>query len=353
MLDLPRMERISLSARPKGQLSVANTAMAFNFHVMPGIEMVVEGLENVPDEPVIFALNHTDRYNYWPFQYSLYRKLDRFTASWVKAKYYESAFVGWFMEQMNSIPTVQRGYLIVRDFIEAVGRKPNDAEYAALKTLFFDVEALVEKFDASHSIDPEPLTALAQRAVQGGVPKELFAKARNMLGRPFAPSTEGVSSEYALSLLAVHRRMMQRFIDLHGEAIGKRLDLLIFPQGTRSIRLSRGHIGISEVALHFRRKIVPVGCNGSDKVYPGGSPWAKKGRIVFRFGKPINETTYAQFDVPGKFEPFSTKAERDFRPQFQGLADVVMDRINELVDEPYKFSDEKVSDGVRGADRFV
>ena len=42
----------------------------------------------MPDEPVIFAMNHTDRYNYVPFQYGLWQEKDRFTATWVKGKYY-------------------------------------------------------------------------------------------------------------------------------------------------------------------------------------------------------------------------------------------------------------------------
>ena len=49
--------------------------------------------------PVIYAMNHTDNFNYWPFQYSLHCAFQRYTATWVKGKNYEgtisSAFMRW------------------------------------------------------------------------------------------------------------------------------------------------------------------------------------------------------------------------------------------------------------------
>ena len=83
-----------------------------NYGLIPGVKIDFEDFEEVPPEPVIFAMNHTDRYNYFPFQYTLWRIANRFTATWVKGKYYESRFVGGFMESMNQLPTVSRGYII-------------------------------------------------------------------------------------------------------------------------------------------------------------------------------------------------------------------------------------------------
>ena len=44
--------------------------------------------------------------------------------------------------------------------------------------------------------------------------------------------------------------------------------LLIYPQGTRSVRLTRGRPGVGQIALHFDLPILPVGCSGGDDATP-------------------------------------------------------------------------------------
>jgi len=326
MLDLPRMERIRLTARPRVQRVIAWSLLAPNYELPPRVRIDLEHVDRLPDHPVVFAMNHTDRYNYWPFQYKLWRQLSRFTATWVKGKYYQSSFVGKFMELTNNIPTVSRGYLISRDFLNTMERAPSDEEYQTLRAMVNGEQA-----DASQ------------------VPQEILQKPRDMLGRPFDPSKEA----YAAAVDQLFRAMMRRFVELNAEAFDKDLDVLVFPQGTRSIRLSRGHGGLAQIALKFRRTIVPVGCSGSDVCYPGGSPVARRGHIVYRLGHPISYEAMAPFHPPRDFAPFTPEAEEEHRECFQGLVDLVMDRINDLVDEPYKFGDASSSGGVRSTARFV
>jgi len=325
------MNRIRLSARPRGQRLVARAVLGPNY-TLAGTDIVFENEERIPAEPVIFALNHTDRYNYWPFQYGLWRDHGRFTATWVKGKYYENAFVGGFMELMNNLPTVSRGYIITRDFLTTLGRRPTDAEYATLRS----------RVDAEAHGDPPP-------ADDGAAPRELFERPRSILGYAFDPNRES----YAAAICHVFRTMMGRFVELHEEAFTKGLDILVFPQGTRSIRLSKGHIGMAQVALQYRKTIVPVGCSGSDHVYPGSNPFAKGGKITYRFGVPIPYAEMAPFHPPEPFTPFDLADERKHRERFQGLTDLVMERIDRLVDPPYRFADDDSSGGVTGSDRFV
>ena len=292
----------------------------------------LEHEERIPGEPVIFALNHTDRYNYWPFQYALWRRHGRFTATWVKGKYYENPFVGGFMERMNNLPTVSRGYIITKDFTLTLGRRPTDEEYASLR----------RRVDAEARGEPAP-DGLAP------VPEGLLTEPRSILGRPFDPSRE----RYAEAICAVFTTMMGRFVELHEEAFAKGLDILIFPQGTRSIRLSRGHIGMAQVALRYQKTIVPVGCSGSDRVYPGSSPVAKAGKITYRFGVPIPYAEMTPFHIHEPFTPFDAADEARHRERFQGLTDLVMDRIDALVDEPYRFGEDGESEGVSGSERFI
>lgn len=334
MLDLPRLERVRLSARPLGQRVVAWTYLWPNYVWPPRVEVVFEGTEHIPNEPVIFAMNHTDRFNYWPFQYFHYKRHDRFTATWVKGKYYERPLMAFGMEKTNNIPTMSRGYVITRDFVSTLGRRPDDAEYAYLRRL---VDAQAGLADPS-SVPPCP-TGL----------ERLFETPRDLLGRLFEPAHE----TYAEAVDALFRAMTARFVALNAEAFDLGLDLLVFPQGTRSKRLSRGRIGLSQIALAFERTVVPVGCSGSDRCYPGNSGWAKPGKITYRFGAPLRYSDVPELHTPEPFVPFTAEAERTHRERFQAYADRVMARIEPLVDPEYRFAPDGESEGVVGSERFI
>lgn len=331
MLDLPRINRIELNDRPRVQRFIGWVFLTPNYGLPPRVRIDFENFERVPKEPVIYAMNHTDRYNYWPFQYHLWRAADRYTATWVKGKYYENKFLGQFMELTNNIPTVSRGYLITKDFNVALQRAPSNDEYRVLRD-----------WVNAASLDTEAKLA-------GEVPKPLLEQARNPLGRAFEPTKES----YADYINDLFRSMMKRFVELNAEAFDKGLDVLIFPQGTRSKHLSKGHIGLSEIALKFKRTVVPVGCNGTDRLYPGGSPVAKGGDVVYRFGEPLHYDDMKEFHIDEDYAPFTAAAEEKHREKFQGLADVIMDRINPLLDSEYQYSTDHESEGVEGTSRFV
>jgi 1-acyl-sn-glycerol-3-phosphate acyltransferase len=326
MLDLPRMRRIRLSARPRVQRLIGRAVLTPNYLLPPRVHIDVEGRELVPPEPVIYAMNHTDRYNYWPFQWWLWRAQGRYTATWVKGKYYESRFTGRFMELTNNIPAPSRGYVITKDFARTMQRTPDEAEYRAMRQL----------------CDGAPHSA-------GALPEAISSRARDMLGRRFDPARE----TYADAVRGLMAEMTARFVELNAECFDKGLDLLIFPQGTRSIRLSQGHIGLAQAALRFRRPIVPVGCSGSDRVYPGGNPFARAGRITYRIGAPITVAELEHHALPAGVDPFEAGEVPAHRARMQSLVDEVMARINQLVDPEYRFADDRASDGVRNADRFL
>lgn len=332
MLDLQRMQRVHLTASPKGQRVVGMGLLAPNYELPPRVRIELEG--RPPDEPVIFAMNHTDRYNYWPFQYALWRRLHRFTATWVKGKYYENPAVGKFMELMNNIPTVSRGYLISRDFVSTCERRPEPTEYETLRNAV-DAQAYGTPWDDA--------------ALRRAVPAPIVDRPRDMLGRAFDPHQES----YPQAVDRLFRTMMHRFTQLNHDAFGKGLDLIVFPEGTRSKRLARGRPGLAHIALAFKRTIVPVGCNGSDRVYPGSSPVARGGHIVYRIGDPIRYEDMAPYHVPEHFEPFTPEAEHQYGTNFQGLVDHVMGRINELLDPTYQRDEHGQSTGVQGSARFL
>ena len=334
MLDLPRLKRIRLMKRPIGQVFFGHTVLWPNYTFLPGVDIQLEGIEKIPNEPVIYAMNHTDRFNYFPFMYKMWKLKERYITVWVKGKYYESPIVGTFMELTSNLPTTSRGYIITKDFTLTIGRRPTGAEYEALRAL---VNKQATPGEESSSVDVSK------------IPRELFDTPRNILGLDFDPR----DCSYAVGINRVFTAMMAEFVRLNERSFELGLDLLVFPQGTRSIRLPRGRIGMMEIALRYKKTIVPIGCNGCDLVYTGSLPIGKAGAIVYRIGDPIPYEELSEFHIDQDYAPFSAEAEHRYRDKFQGAVDLVMDRINELLDPEYQFSDDLKSTGVRGTSRFI
>jgi 1-acyl-sn-glycerol-3-phosphate acyltransferase len=320
MLTLERLRKVRLHTRSLGQKMVANLGLVWDYRLPRRTRIDLEGVENLPDEPVIFAMNHTDRYNYWPFQYATYRRGLPMTVTWVKGKYYENALMGWFMDHCNNIPVPSKGYLITVQMRQATGTVPDGDSYRALRTLM-DTGALPDS-----------------------VPDDV---------RSFLDS-QGGPDAWRAEVDALFAQMMVEVVKLNRQALDIGCNLIIFPQGTRSIRLSKGRIGLAQLAQHLGATIVPVGCNGSDGVYPGGSPFAKGGHIVYRIGKPlpVDHPELAPHRIQTPFQPFTAEADAH-RPAFEAITQVVMDRINDLLDPQYQYADDAASDGVQGAKRFV
>ncbi len=326
MLDLERIKRIRLYRRPPGQFVLANAVLAFDYRIPHPTRIILEGAENVPkDRGIFFAMNHTDRYNYWPFQYQLYRQGLGFTATWVKGKYFENRWLARFMEWTSNIPLPSRGYIIASRFRLATGRPPDESEYRLLRDLV----------DSRRSID-EPLPDSASAAV------------RELLGRDPAAFLTDFDQLFDAMIREVIRLNRKAIIDLH-------LNVLVFPQGTRSKRLLPGHTGMMQVAQHLGAAIVPVGCNGSDRAYPGNSPLSKGGRLVYRIGKPLelDGPELAQWRVPASAQPLSHAASREHGAAYKAATAVVMAAINELLDDEYRFADDDSGDAVRGMNRFL
>ena len=315
MLDLARLENQRLRATPWGQLAFAQY-LRFSYRFPRRTEIVIEGTEHLdPERRYIVAMNHTDRYNFWPFQFGLYSRRLGFTTVWVKGKYYENRLIGGFMDAMGSIPMPSRGYVIATEYRRVVGRAPENDEYRALRSLA----------DGGPAEDSEALARL-------GDPQAFFQRFDDL-----------------------YDRMIAQVMRLHEEAVTNGLHVLVFPQGTRSKRLSRGHIGLAQVAQHLDLDVVPVGCNGCDRAYPGNSPFAKGGRIVYRIGEPlrVDGPALGPHRVTVPFRPFSTQALADHGEAFRAATDVVMDHINALLDPEYRYSEDQSSDGVSGMRRFV
>lgn len=323
MLTLERIQQIQLTPRPLAQRMLAALLIHVDYRIPRRTEIVVEGLEHVLGTgPAFLAMNHTDRYNYWPFQCHLHLH-GRYTTTWVKGKYYDSAPMGRFMDLMSNIPLASRGYVIATAWKQAAMGPLGGEAYRTLRDV----------------VDGRAPVATALE--QGGA-TERFVRAHGGQG-------------FGEQMQARFGRLMREVMRLNQQALDIGLNVLVFPQGTRSIRLSRGHTGLMQVAQHLGAPIIPIGCSGSDKLYPGDLPFSKGGRVVYRCGPPLqlDGPELGAHRVRAPFTPLTRAATAEHGEAFQAATDVVMDHIDALLDPPYRYAADRASDGVSGVDRFV
>ncbi len=288
---------------------------------LKNLKIEIEGLNNIPDHPVIFAMNHTDRYNYWPFMFKLWQLYQKglikypYITVWVKGKYFENKFIASFMRLSGTIPVPSKGYLVVKDFVTMFKSKKalNDE---ALKYLLDYVKG--EKNEEDLKRLDEKLYEFVKKPHGGYDPKK-YKNYREYIGK-------------------VHIDMMKRVLELNRDAIfNKKLNLLVFPEGRRSKRLTRGKPGLAQVSLALDVPVVPVGCNGSDKAYTGNLPFPKSNRaIVYRVGKPIEFKKIAEeFNIKEKFVPFTPQSKK-LQEIFEKTTDIIMEKIYNLLDDEYR-----------------
>jgi len=316
VIDERHLRDVRLSAHPRGQIIVGTLLLRLNYNLPPRTRIRIEGLENLPPaRRVIFALNHTDRYNYWPFQYQMWRTGGLpYTVTWVKAKYYRHPLMRFFFDACNNIPLPSRGYLVLEDARQLLGRVLHDDEYRTLRDL-------ADGRRAQSSVDLDAGAAL----------RRVLTEKR----RDFDPGGE----TYADFIGRWNDRLMELVEHRTVEALFEHgCNVIVFPQGTRSIRLLPGHTGLAQFALRHDVPVVPVGSNGSERVYPSSSPWASGGTILYRVGKPMTTADQlADCRIAEPYAPFTRSADRH-QAAFERATQRITAAIDELLDEPYRMA---------------
>ena len=304
MIDEKHLDNIRLSSAPIGQRIMAYLVLGPNYHIFQHVEIRLENVERIPpNETVIFAMNHTDRYNYWPFQYQLWRLRFPYTTVWAKGKYYRNRAVGKFLDACNVIPVPSMGYLVEEFYKRRFSRKIGKEEYRVIKDW---IDGKIDEAASLMKLKAETLTLFKQSFIE--------------------------------HLKDYHQTLMEKVAELSTKAVKEwNLNLIIFPEGTRSLRLGVGRTGLAQIALYSGKKIIPVGCNNSDLVYKGSLPFAKTAAITYRIGEPMSvEGALKEFRITEPFKLFSRESQQKFQAQFEGVTKIVMDRINELLDERHR-----------------
>ncbi len=330
VIDQKQLENINLKPNAGGQRVVAPVAR-FTFKFPRRTSIIIENKAYIPvNRSVIFVMNHTDHCNYVPFMLQLFYEGYRPISPWVKGKYYENPLMARFFDWTNNIPLPSRGYVLSKDFQLALNRLPAKTEYRLLRDL----------------VDGKTTLQATLSAADEGM--------RRFLTTPHG-DFDPQAGHYGRFIEARYNAMMRRVAAVSEEALlSKNLSLLIFPEGTRSVRLTEGHIGVAQIALKTGAPVVPVGCNGSNKCFPGNSPWPKSGTITYRVGRPLAMAAgLAPFAIDEPFEPFSAAAEAAYQAQFRGATDLIMARINSLLNPEHQFSPKTDASLRAGAGRFV
>lgn len=326
MLTLPRLKQIHLKTTPIGQVMVANLVLAFDYRFPKETDIQLEGIENLPqDRSVFIAMNHTDKYNYWPFQFRMHKMGLRYTATWVKGKYYTHPITALFLDKMNNIPMPSRGYLIVTRFRELMGRKPEGEEYRTLRDL------------------GEGKTTSEEARAHDVVRAYLDLEETD----DYASLLEGRFLAYVKEVIRIHREAQA----------SQAIHFLVFPQGTRSVQLLPGHTGMMHMAQHLGLDIVPVGCSGSDLLYPSDNPFSRGGKVTYRVGEPLSldGPEMSPYRIREDFIPFSRDANERFQERFEAGTGVVMDHINGLLEPRYQYGTDgdAVTDASDNVRRFL
>lgn len=322
MLDLDSMQ--ALPARPSASGLRAIEALVWRWWRRAGVEVALEGWDGLPQGPVIFAMNHSHKYDFLMFRVPMQRR-GRPAQTWVKARAWNDLGMRWFLGRHGNLPLLSRGYILASDFQAVHGRRPQEAEYRTMR----------DALDQGSPLPEGPLwDALRQRR-------------RAILGLPYAPSRQSWQGAIA----QVYQQAMEHTLERSRQAIAQGSSLHIYPQGTVTSRLTRGRSGAVQAAAALGLPLVPVGCSGVRRAMPGKGLGFAPGRVVLRFGAPLYVRA---FQVSGEQQP------RPFVPGWEARHRALLERetrrlmlaINDLLEPEYQGGDHITSDGTRGVARF-
>ncbi len=174
------------------------------------------------------------------------------------------------------------------------------------------------------------------RAVKDLIDGKLEGK--NALARKGKELADQIQENFIEFITPYYENVMNRVAELSKIAIfEKKLNIIIFPEGTRSTKLGEGKTGLAQLAINTDTTVVPVGCNNTDRIYPGSSPFAKSGQVTYRVGAPLSfDGALKECRVKEDFKLFSEESRLQYRDKFEEATRIIMERINSLVDERYR-----------------
>lgn len=264
-----------------------------------------EGWESIPDRPCLIATNSTQNQDFMALRtVAALRGVPCVTVT--KAKNYHSAIMGFALGRLGVVPIASKGYLILVDATRVLGRRPTDAEYRALR----------DHVDHGQALPSGALEAVRHRA-------------RSCFGVPFEPTRQ----PYRDWLRDRYRDALRETVRLAREAVDAGCHVQMYPEGTVSPTLGTGRIGAVQLAVALGLPLLPVGMSGCPEAFIGSSPLTRGGTVTVRVGQLMELPPDL---MPAGFRPFDPDDEAANRPALQAVTDALMDRIDGLLDPPYR-----------------
>ncbi len=289
---------------------------------VPGrrVRFDVQGWEHLPESSTVIVANHTHWLDWIGLRWVGWWR-GRRLCNWVKPRTYEEGYAG-FLDRSGNVPVASRGYLLAADFRALHGRRPDEAEYRALR----------DHLDAGTPLPDAP----AYDAVQGSP--------RVILGLNFDPNAETwrqCTERLFHTMMATTLRHTHALCDAG-------VDLQIMPQGVTSQRLTRGHPGALQAALALGLPVVPVGINGFPAGWGPGETMPVGGEIRIRVGP-----AYRPDPIEGH-TPFLPESERTHADALQRGTTAMMARVAALLEPQHAADDDGAEQlDVTGVARFV
>lgn len=267
----------------------------------------VEREGELPSGPVLFATNSTQKNDFLAFRWVMMKaRLACVTVT--KAKNYHDPVMRFLLRRLGVVPLASKGYLLLLDFTGTIGRRPDDAEYRALR---------------DHLDRGDPLPA--------GPPFDALASRRRaLLDHALDPSAES----YRAFLQRVYARSLAESLRLTREAVRAGHHVQMYPEGTVAPRLGRGRSGAVQLAWALGLPIVPVGMSGCPEAFAGDSPLLCGGAITVRFGRPL---AMPRDLLPADFRPFEPADEAAHRDALVNFTEgTLMPALDALLDPRYR-----------------
>lgn len=207
----------------------------------------------------------------------------------------------------------------VREFLDIIFHKP-------LSYLFFDLKiqglSNLKNIKKPVVFISNHVSYLDQPAIMRAMPTPLRYGTATAAREEFFFSEKGTSLvqkilfPYSMvgfnTFLLPQKSGFRKSLAFMGKLIDKNMNILIFPEGTRSKdgKLQDFMAGLGLLVKELQVPVVPIRIIGMEKIYPRGSKFPKKGKCTVIFGKPIEFTT----ESPSEIIEISRKAVLHLNP---------------------------------------
>jgi len=201
----------------------------------------------------------------------------------------------------------------IREFLDIVFHKP-------ISHLFFDLQSLglsnLKKIKGPVVFISNHVSYLDQPAIMYSLPAALRYRIASATREEFFFSENGtpffrkILFPYSMvgfnTFLLPQKSGFRKSLAFMGKLIDHDVNILIFPEGTRSRdgKLQDFMSGLGLLVKELQVPVVPIKILGIEKIFPRGFKFPKKGKCTVIFGKPIEFTT----ETPGEIIEKSREA---------------------------------------------